>query len=591
MMTKLTVNFKYVKLLIEDSILLLFKRTFMTFFSFNTWFRPVSSVIFSTITSLTLTLPSYAAEKVYFVFDSLSVSIPVNDLENYAQTGKLSQQLDRYISLTGSSEEDKNAFREALSSPAPIKDAVRFSRVLNTEEGERILNYFGKVINIQGGRNGKFLLRGALVQAAFEPEGLTLINFLKKLSTNVQIDLKKALRLAEQVEIIVKGTELFIDEVETLANQESQQNQTIDFSQLTDPRQPGSFEVKKQTWNLTDEKRQRNFYVDVYQPQTLPNQSVPVVIISHGLSSRPEGFEKRARHLASYGYVVALPQHPGSDTKQTEDFLEGLSRQIFQREEFIDRPLDITYTIDELERRNNRLFSGNLDLNNVGVFGHSFGGYTMFAIAGATPDFEALEEECNLDIGDLNTALLLQCRALKLERKPYNFKDERVKAVFVINPVNSGIFSHKSLAKIDIPVFIGAGSYDPATPFIFEQVASYPRLIVPHKYLQLQEGQAHIDFSQLDAGISDMLETAIDLTLPNPQLLDDYTNSMMLSFFEVYMRNDRLYQSFLTSNYAQYLSQGQNFKTHLITEKSSDSLKQSIQRFIRDNNIIVPDEP
>ena len=559
----------------------------MTSFSFNNCLR---SVMFGALTSLTLTLPSYAAEKIYFVFDSLSVSIPVNDLETYAKTGKLSQQIDRYFSLTGASEEDKNAFREALSSPAPIKEPVRFARILNTEEGERLLNYFGKVINIQGGRNGKFLLRGALVQAALDSEGLTLINFLKKLSTNVQIDLKKALRLAGQIEIIVKGTELFIDEVETLANQEAQQNKKIDFSQLTDPRQPGSFDVIKQTWNLTDEKRKRNFYVDVYQPKSFPEQSIPVIIISHGLSSHPEGFQKRAKHLASYGYVVALPQHPGSDRKQTQDFLEGLSRQIFRREEFIDRPLDITYTIDELERRNNRLFSGKLDLNNVGVFGHSFGGYTMFAIAGATPDFEFLEEECNLDIGDLNTSLLLQCRALKLERKPYNFKDERVKAVFVINPVNSGIFSHQSLAKIDIPVFIGAGSYDPATPFIFEQVASYPRLNVPNKYLQLQEGQAHVDFSQLDAGITDMLETAIDLTLPKPQLLDDYTHSMMLSFFEVYIKKNQTYKSFLTSKYGQYLSQGENFKTHLITEKSSDSLNQSIQIFIRDNNIIVPEK-
>ncbi len=553
-------------------------------------FRPVTSFVLGTITSLTLSLPTYAAQKVYFVFDSIGVSIPVSDLETYADTGRLSQQLDRYFSLAGASEEDRNAFREALSTPAPIEDPVRFSRLLNTDEGERILNYFGKVINIQGGRNGKFLIRGALVQAALDEEGLTLINFLNKLSTNVQIDLKKAIRLARQVELVVDGTYLFIDKVTELAAKETEETKNINFSQLTDPRKRGNLKVKKQTWNLTDEKRQRNFYVDVYQPQTLADKPVPVIIISHGLSSRPEDFGKWARHLASYGYVVALPQHPGSDIKQTEDFLEGYSRQIFIRDEFINRPLDISYTIDELERRNTSLFSGKLDLENVGVAGHSFGGYTMLAIAGATPDFKALEQDCTLDIGDLNTALLLQCRALKLEQKEYNFKDERVKAVFVVNPVNSGIFSHKSLAKIDIPVFIGAGSYDPATPFIFEQVTSYPRLKVPNKYLQLQEGQAHVDFSQLDAGITDMLETTIDLTLPSPQLLDGYTNSMMLSFFEVYVNNNSEYKPFLQSVYADYISQGQEFKTHLITGKSSDELNQSIDDFIRDNNIVVPRE-
>ncbi|MDJ0599273.1 MAG: alpha/beta hydrolase [Crocosphaera sp.] len=561
----------------------------MISFSFNTWFRPITSVIFGTLTSLTLTLPTNAAEKIYFVYDSLIASLPVSSLEVYANEGKLTQQLSQYFDLAGTSEEERQAFREALSTPVII-DPVDLSRLLNTDEGERILNYVGKVFNIHGGRNGKYIIRGALVQAAFNPEGLTLINFLNRLATDVQIDIKKALELAEQIEIIVNGTYLFIEEVAKLAAIEAQQDPKIDFSQLTDPRQPGSFEVKKQRWNLFDKTRDRNFYLEVYQPETLPDQSVPVVIISHGLASRPEDFSKWANHLASYGYVVAVPQHPGSDIQQTKDFLEGLSRQIFIREEFIDRPLDIKYTIDELERRNQGWFSGKLDLNNVGVMGHSFGGYTMLAIAGATPDFDRLEQICNLEIGDLNTALLLQCRALKLERKDYNFKDERVKALFVVNPVNSGIFGNKSLAKIDIPVFIAAGSYDPATPFIFEQAVSYPRLEVSDKYLQLQEGQAHVDFSQLDAGIMDTLEKTTKLTLPSPQLLDSYTNSMMLSFFEVYLQNNSEYRPFLRSAYAEYLSEGQEFKTYLITEKSADRLSQSIEQFIRDNNIIIPEE-
>ncbi|MDJ0662573.1 MAG: alpha/beta hydrolase [Crocosphaera sp.] len=561
----------------------------MTSFSLNYWFRPVTSLVLGTLTSLTLTLPTNAAEKIYFVFDSLIISIPVSSLEVYAEEGQLSQQLSRYFNLAGTSEEERQAFREALSTPVSI-DPVDLSRLLNTDEGERILNYVGKVFNIQGGRNGKYIIRGALVQAAFEPEGLTFINFLNRLATDVQIDIKKALELAEQIEIVVNGTYLFTEEVAKLSAIEAQQDPKIDFSQLTDPRQSGPFEVKKDRWNLFDQNRKRNFYVEVYQPQTLPNESVPVIVISHGLASRPEDFSKWANHLASYGYVVALPQHPGSDIQQTENFLEGLSRQIFLRNEFINRPLDITYTIDELERRNQGWFSGKLDLKNVGVAGHSFGGYTMLAIAGATPDFNRLEQICNLEIGDLNTALLLQCRALKLEKKDYNFKDDRVKALFVVNPVNSGIFGDKSLEKIDIPVFIAAGSYDPATPFIFEQVASYPRLKVPEKYLQLQEGQAHVDFSQLDAGIMDTLQKTTKLTLPSPQLLDSYTHSMMLSFFEVYIEKNSQYRPFLQSAYGEYLSQGQEFKTYIITEKSSNALSQSINNFIRDNNLVGPQE-
>jgi hypothetical protein len=64
---------------------------------------------------------------------------------------------------------------------------------------------------------------------------------------------------------------------------------------------------------------------------------------------------------------------------------------------------------------------------------------------------------------------------------------------------------------------------------------------------------------------------------------------MMLSFFEVYIRNKSEYRPFLQSAYAEYISQGQDFKTHLITEKSSDSLNQSIDKFVRDNRLEVPE--
>ena len=53
----------------------------------------------------------------------------------------------------------------------------------------------------------------------------------------------------------------------------------------------------------------------------LPSQRFPLVIVSHGLASRPEDFEEIAQHLASYGFAVALPQHPGSDLQKTKDLI------------------------------------------------------------------------------------------------------------------------------------------------------------------------------------------------------------------------------------------------------------------------------
>ncbi|HAC64591.1 MAG TPA: dienelactone hydrolase, partial [Cyanothece sp. UBA12306] len=457
--------------------------------------------------------------------------------------------------------------------------------------GLRLLDYFGSVINIQGGRNGQYIIRGTLVQSAFEPEGLSLINVLKNFATNIQLDIKKAITLAQEIDIIVQATYFFSEEIAKLSDIEAQNKPVIDFSQQLDIQQPGPFEVlEPQRWYLKDEQRDtefggKRFYVDIYQPKTWREGKTPVVIISHGLSSHPKDFAQRAKHLASYGYFVALPQHPGSDIKQTDDFLEGLSRQIFRVEEFVDRPLDITYTLDELERRNDSQFQGRLDLNNVGLFGHSFGGYTVLALAGATLDFDHLEEDCSIRLGKINTALLLQCRALQIEQKDYNFRDERVKAIYALNPVNASIFGQQGLAKIKIPTFIGAGSYDPATPFVFEQVRSFPWLTTENNYLLLQEGQAHADFSKVDGGLGDLIDTVDDLTLPSSELLDDYTNATMLAFFEVYIARNSDYVPYLRSRYVQLLGEDEEFKAHLISKDSLEALKEMIEKFKSDYNI------
>ena len=551
----------------------------------NSWLRRLSLFTFSTVASLNISFSVVAAETIRFVTSAVRLDIKVSELQTYAEEGKLSRQLRSYFNIAGASEEDKAAFRKALTTKVEI-DPLLLSRVLNTEEGERLLEYFGQVINVQGGRNGKFLLRGALVTSALEEEGLTLINVLNNLATNVEINISQAIVMARLIDTVVQASYLFAEEIGNLAEAEAEQDEPINFSELPDLRQPGQYQVVKQRWNLTDSSRNRPFYVDVYQPQQGRAEQNSVIVISHGLSSSPEDFSKRAEHLASYGYVVALPQHRGSDVKQTEDFLEGNSRQIFQRNEFIDRPLDISYTLDELERRNKSEFGGKLDLDNVGVFGHSFGGYTVLAVAGATPNFERLERVCAIELGKLNTALLLQCRALKLERKNYNFRDERVKAVYTINPVAFGVFGPQELQNIEIPAFMAAGSFDPATPFVFEQTSTYPNLTKsPSTYLQLQQGQAHVDFSELDAGITDLLGEVGNLTLPSPTLLDDYTNSLMLAFFKVHISQDKDYQPFLQSSYAIYLSEGEDFKTNLITKDSSAELNQFIEKFTDERRI------
>ena len=362
--------------------------------------RWLVSLALGVSTTAVMAMPLKAAEKIYFYYSPLIDSLRVSSLELFAEEGTVNKDLGFYLKLAGVNEEEKKQFRELLTKKIDLEPVV-LSRLLNTDEGERLLNFFGEVINIQGGGNGKYALRGAIVSAAFDQEGLTLMNFFRQLATNVQLDLRKAISFHKDLELIVQATKQFAAEIAQLSEQEIAEEERVNFAQLPDLRQLGTYGIKQQTWNLTDRGRNRSFYVNVYQPEQWRSGKTPVVIISHGLGSRPEEFTDKAKHLASHGFFVVLPQHPGSDTRYSQEFQTGFQRDISSLNEFIDRPLDISFTLDILEKRNSNSFESRIDLENVGIYGHSYGGYTALAVAGAnpTPNFDQLERDCAVTEG------------------------------------------------------------------------------------------------------------------------------------------------------------------------------------------------
>lgn len=544
------------------------------------------SLTLSFLGILATSFPVTAAEKLYLSYGPLMLSLRVESLEIFAKDGTINQDLGFYLDRATPAQQDQ--FRQALTKRVDLSP-VMLSRFFNSEIGEDILNRFGKGITILGGRNGKYALRGAIVQAALDSEeGLTLLNVLRKFSTDVQFQGELLLGLVQEVDKVVKGTEAFTEAMAELSAAETTSEIPVDFAQLPNIQKAGNSGFTKQILNLTDSQRNRSFYVIVYQPQRWQEGKTPVVVLSHGLASNPESFEDVAQYLASYGFVVAMPQHPGSDTRQAKALLAGYSREVFDLPEFINRPQDISYVIDELERRNQAEFSGRLDLENVGVGGHSFGGYTALAVAGATIDFDYLQAICDRLYGGLNTSLLLQCRALDLPRENYNFRDPRIKAVIGANPVNSGIFGQKGLSEIQIPILLISGNYDPATPAVFEQLRSFIWLTTPDKSLVLAEGQAHVDFSELDGGISKVLDSVPKLTLPEPSLLKSYLQPTVLSFFEVHIANNEEYKPYLSSAYFAYLSANEDFQVYRISPASEPDLMKKILDFREKYGVAAP---
>ncbi len=484
---------------------------------------------------------------------------------------------------------------EVLKYRLPI-NSLQLERFFRTPMGEHILALMDELIQIENSRNGTVALRSALIELAGTDQGLSGSNFLRQLARKIQLKEERIFAAAHRVELLLEITEEMVGAIASLAEEQAARETPVNFSQLKDLRLPGQeYEVRKETIVLQDENRQgRQFRVILHQPFGSPLDSrpqrvvevrdkpqkwrspkTPVIVISHGLGSNPEEFEAYARHLASYGYLVAVPQHPGSDYKQIEDMLAGNSQEVFKSKEFIDRPLDVSYLLDELERRNGEEYGNKLDLNRVGVMGHSFGAYTALALAGGGIDFEKLETACAPVLDAPNISLLLQCRALRLPRLTYSLRDRRVKAVLSVDLVGSEVFSTEGLSHIEIPVFLVGGSEDKTAPAVLELMRVFPWLQGTESYLTLMEGKAHLgNFAPSNIGLKQML----DFNLGNKVERDltpiyQYAYATSVAFFEVYLGGNEEYRAYLQSSYARYLSRDP-FHFHAIS--SAAQLKEVI---------------
>lgn len=375
-----------------------------------------------------------------------------------------------------------------------------------------------------------------LLHLAADPDGLSLLSVLRYGPSTLQVNVDHLLMTTNRVRLLLEVTEKAIAAINELAEAEATLAPTADLCGLPELQQPGSWNVR--TYDLSIDRGLRGtMRVVCYEPQNDDDTPIPVIIQSHGLASNPEDLTEYAQHLASHGYFVAAPQHPGSDSAYAREMLAGRSPEVFEQAEFIHRPQDVSAVIDELERRNGSQFGDRLNLESVGVLGYSFGAYTTFALAGAELHFEALEDTCHIHIRQPhNPSLLLQCQALRLPRHTYNLRDSRVQAILAMEPLGSEMFGADGMRHIQIPVLFIAGSHDAVTPLVLEQARLFQWITAPHRYLTLMQGKSHLrDLQRL----VQQLELHIKLlppTLPRPSgteptPFDLYTNVLSLAFF------------------------------------------------------------
>jgi predicted dienelactone hydrolase len=138
---------------------------------------------------------------------------------------------------------------------------------------------------------------------------------------------------------------------------------------------------------VTDAKRDRSIPLRVYLPASA--QAAPVVVFSHGLGGSKEGSAFLGKHWSARGYVAVFLQHPGSDTDVWKEAAPGARLQKLKAagsfQNFLLRVQDVPAVLDQLTAWNSdpaHPLASRLDLDHVGMSGHSFGAITTQAVSG-----------------------------------------------------------------------------------------------------------------------------------------------------------------------------------------------------------------
>lgn len=239
-------------------------------------------------------------------------------------------------------------------------------------------------------------------------------------------------------------------------------------------RQDAAFSARIVDLNLHDARRQRDIPLRVYLPAT--QQPAPVVLFSHGLGGSREGSAFMGQTWAAHGFVVVALQHAGSDAAVWQDVPKlqrwAAMRKAASAENLILRAADVSATLDQLTQWHTtpgHALAGRLDLQRIGMSGHSFGALTTQAVSGQT-----------------------------YRRSKVALGDPRIKASIAFSPSITGRATAADFANIHTPWLSMTGTLD-KSPIgqadVAERIAVYAALPPGNKYQLVLDGAEHSAFT------------------------------------------------------------------------------------------------
>lgn len=533
--------------------------------------QPKASFAQKLLCALTFTLawavgmPStLAAQTVTIRLGPFQQSVAIADLEKFAKTGKLPLQLEVLSSML--TPEVRGFLTKRFEVNPAFADKF-IDDFVRSPGGRQFISSLGGVIPGSTAQSIKATLNFALRQA----NGFNALSFLRAYpGDNITVDATKAVSLA----VDFNPNNLQSQAFGLLLERDLSAKTSIPFKAAFDPAALGHEAVQQQTIILNDRQRNRTIPVDIYWSQG--NAENPLVVLSHGFGGNRKFLSYLARHLASYGLTVAAVEHPGSNTNAVGTSDTQNLAQLLKPTEFIDRPKDVSFMLNELAKLNTQpgQLQGKLNTEKVTVIGHSLGGYTALALVGGEVDLEELRKFCkdSLNIGEA-PGDWLQCAAASLKERKLRLQDQRIKSAIALNPLVGNLFGKKGLIQVTKPVLMLTGTEDALTPALKHQIEPFTQLR-GEKYLLTAIGGTHLSISDPTYPTSAATSIVKERQGEETKSLRQLTQGVSLAFIKQLTPEAKIYQPFLTPAYAQSLS------TPQLPLRLASELPASIKRWL-----------